>query len=169
VRTRRHLPLEIALLGGLLAACSAATPDTAAGSGITIANVWARATTTGSPVGAAYFTLRNGGPDPDVLLSVASPAAQLAELHRTSVEQDVVRMRPAGQIEIGAGQTLAAEPGGLHVMLAGLHAPLVEGTKVPLELAFRLAGTLAVEITVRPATIGAMQHGHADQDDHASH
>jgi copper(I)-binding protein len=54
-------------------------------------------------------------------------------------------------------------------MLAGLHAPLVEGTKVPLELAFRLAGTLAVEITVRPATIGAMQHGHADQDDHASH
>jgi len=115
---------------------------------------------------AAYFTIRNGGPASDVLLGVASPAAQQSELHRTSSEQGMARMRPAGEIQIGAGQTLTAEPGGLHVMLKGLHAPLLQGAKVPLDLTFRHAGTIAVEITVRPATIGAMHHDHADHDHH---
>lgn len=174
------------LLGGLLVACSSAAPDpdaaadaarmprgdgahgpapghAAAGPGIAIADAWARATAPGSTVGAAYFTLRNDGPGSDVLLSVASAAAQSAELHRTSVEHDVARMRPAGEIGIGPGHTLAAEPGGLHVMLTGLHAPLVEGTQVPLELTFRHAGTMTVAVTVRPAATGGMLLGHTEQ------
>jgi copper(I)-binding protein len=36
-------------------------------------------------------------------------------------------------------------------MLTGLQAPLAAGTKVPMELTFRHAGTLAVEVEVRPA------------------
>jgi copper(I)-binding protein len=102
-------------------------------------------------VGAAYFTIRNGGPGPDVLLAVSSPAALRSELHRTSTEQGMARMRPPGAVEIAAGQSITAQPGGLHVMLTGLQAPLAAGTKVPMELTFRHAGTLAVEVEVRPA------------------
>lgn len=171
-----RLPLAL-LLPGLLAACGPTGPEGNPGApsaaaalpaGISVTEAWARATPQGATVGAAYFTLRNSGPGSDVLLSVSSPVAERAELHRSSAEQGMSRMRPAGAVELGNGQSLVAEPGGLHVMLMGLRQPLVEGELVPLTLEFRDAGTMIVRVSVRPATSGALQ-GQSDGADHADH
>ena len=134
------------LLGALVlvsAPLPAAKPDA-----VVVAHAWARATPPGARVGAAYFTIENPG-KADVLLAIASPAAARAELHRTTLENGMSRMRPAGEVVIAAGATVKVEPGGLHVMLMDLKAPLVAGTTVPLQLTFRNAGTVTVQAEVQ--------------------
>ncbi len=48
-------------------------------------------------------------------------------------------------------------PGGLHVMLIDLTAPLQPGQTIPLTLRFEKAGEVTVQVAVRPA--GASGHG----------
>jgi copper(I)-binding protein len=144
----------------LLSACQNRS-DTAPPAGLVVTGAWARATPV-TTVGAAYFSIANHGAEPDTLLAVASPVAGRAELHRTLTEDGVVRMRPAGQVAIPAGQVVKAEPGGLHVMLHELAAPLAPGDAVPLALTFARAGTVTVTLEVRAAT-GLAHYRHAGQ------
>lgn len=138
--------------------------------GLHVESAWARATLPGSAVSAAYFTVRNGNALPDVLLQVASPVAGRVELHRTVTEEGMARMRPAGEVQVDAGQSLHAEPGGLHVMLMELQGPLAEGATLPLSLVFRDAGTVVVDAQVRgtAGTAGTPDpaHDHAHDADH---
>jgi copper(I)-binding protein len=126
-------------------------PAPGPGPGIIVTGAWARAAPQGVAVGAAYFVITNQGRQADTLVSISSPAAATVELHRTTVENGVSRMRPAGQPAIAPGETLKAEPGQLHVMLKGLSHPLVAGTRVPLVLTFRRAGPITVQMDVNPA------------------
>jgi periplasmic copper chaperone A len=122
---------------------------------LTVTGAWARATPPGLTVGGAYFTLVNHGTQPDTLVSISTPVAATAALHRTALENGLSTMRAAGQITIAPGATLKAEPGGLHVMLMGLKSPLVAGSKVPLTLTFRLAGAITVQVAVQPLNPGS--------------
>jgi copper(I)-binding protein len=104
------------------------------------------------------MTLRNRGAAPDRLIAAASPVARVVELHTHIREGEVMRMRPVPDIPVPAGQTVELRPGGLHVMLIGLTAPLVEGARVPLTLRFERAGEVAVDLAVEAA--GARGAGH---------
>jgi len=65
------------------------------------------------------------------------------------MEGNVMRMRElANGLEIAPGATVTLAPGGLHMMMMGLKAPLKQGEKVPLTLVFEKAGTIDVEIAV---------------------
>jgi hypothetical protein len=57
-------------------------------------------------------------------------------------------MRPVGAIGIPAGAVVALVPSGYHVMLVGLHQPLVAGGNFPLTLSFAKAGKIEVEVSV---------------------
>ncbi len=116
---------------------------------------WARASIGQARTGAAYLTLNNGGEAVDRLLSVATPAAKHAGLHTHLMEAGVMKMRPLEGIEVAPGAPTVLRPGGLHVMLMGLKAPLVEGESFPLTLTFERAG--AIEVQVRIQGIGAME------------
>lgn len=116
---------------------------------------WARASIGQAKTGAAYLTLNNGGEAVDRLLSVATPAAKRAGLHTHLMDAGVMKMRPVEAIEVAPGAPTVLRPGGLHVMLMGLAAPLMEGESFPLTLTFEQAG--AVEVEVRIQGIGAME------------
>jgi periplasmic copper chaperone A len=58
-------------------------------------------------------------------------------------------MREVEAIELPGGQTVVLEPGGLHVMLLGLTAPLEVGTTFDLTLTFESAGERTVAVEVR--------------------
>ncbi len=118
---------------------------------LTIEQAWARASIGAARAGAAYLTIVNRGAALDRLVSVATPVAKRAGLHRTLTEGGVLKMRPAGAIDIPPGAT-GLEPGGLHVMLMGLKAPLVEGESFPLTLTFERAGPLEVTVAILSAT-----------------
>ena len=52
------------------------------------------------------------------------------------------------------------EPGGIHLMLMGLTAPLKKGESVPLTLTFAKAGAATVQLEVAPIGAAAPAAGH---------
>ena len=141
-------------LATLVAACGEpppATPDLA------IQEAWVRPaalpeTAGGAPVNsAAYLVVENRGGAPDRLLGVGFSGASRVELHESFVDSTgVARMRRVEGIDVGAGAEARLEPGGLHVMLMGLRAPLVAGDSVDLVLRFERSGERTVRAEVRP-------------------
>ena len=120
---------------------------------LVIESVWARASIGTARPAAAYLTIVNRGRTADRLVAVTSPAAKRAMMHRTVREGGIMRMRPAGTVPIPAGATVSFAPGGLHIMLMGLKAPLSKGGTVRLTLVFARAGRATV--TARIAGPGA--------------
>jgi periplasmic copper chaperone A len=154
--TRR---LVLLALAGACLAAKATSP-------IVISEAWARATPAGIPVAAGYLTIENRSKQADTLLSVSSPIAAQAGLHRTTEDNGMARMRPSDGVVIPAGGIVKIEPGGLHIMLTGLIRPLVAGTNVPLVLTFRQAGAITVQMPVRATTTAPEPAAHVG---HANH
>jgi copper(I)-binding protein len=129
---------------------------------IDIGHPYARPTREGQMVGAGYLKLANKGPV-DRLVSATSPAAGSVEIHSMSMEGDVMKMRQVDAIELATGQTVELKPGGYHLMLMGLKAPLKVGEKFPLTLKFEKAGEVVVTIKVeepKPQPDAAAVHSH---------
>lgn len=136
----------------------AAAPAFADASGIHIDQVWARATPGNAKTGAIYLTITNTGTTPDTLEGAAStPAAAHADLHEMKMENGVMEMRPVPSLTIAPGKSVVLAPGGYHVMLTGIKAPLKEGQTVPLTLTFAHAGPQ--QVTASIAKVGAMHAG----------
>ena len=150
--TRRAALLGLAL--ATLSGMSAAAPPVA------VEAAWARATVPGQPAGGAFLRLRNRG-GADRLMAASSPAAAEVELHEMAMDGDVMRMRQVEGIALPAGGTVELQPGGLHLMLTGLKAPLKAGSRVPLTLRFEKAGELAVQVEVKAATAVPKAHEHS--------
>lgn len=146
--------LLVALTGAI--ALPAHAHDYTAGD-IVIGHPWSRAAAANG-TGAGFMTLRNTGSQPDRLLSASSTIARTVELHTHVRDGDVMRMRPVADIPVPAGQTVELRPGGFHVMLIGLTAPLRQGTQVPLTLRFERAGEVRVELSVEAAGARGGQH-----------
>ena len=132
------------LLALALLSCSPAAPEPPR---IAVEGAWARATLAGKPSSAAYFTVINGGAGDDVLTGVTSRNGT-AELHSTSMDGGIMRMRKLDRLPVPAGATVRLEPGGAHVMLTGLREPLAAGQGVELTLRFEKSQqqTVAAEI-----------------------
>jgi hypothetical protein len=99
--------------------------------------------------GAAYLTLANTGSSDDRLLSVTADVAQMAELHETKEQGGMMEMSPVEFITVPANGQVELKPGGLHIMLMGLSAPLDTGDQVTLTLKFERAGEITVAAEVR--------------------
>jgi periplasmic copper chaperone A len=149
------------LVAGLawLGAAGAAEPS------IHIVDAWARATPPGVENGAVYCEIQNRG-RADKLLGARSSAARGAEIHASVSENGVVEMRRIEALAVGAGASVELEPGGTHVMLVGLAAPLVPGAKLALTLVFEAAGEIAVEVPVVDARAAPAAHGHEHEHEH---
>ncbi len=149
--------MAVAVLAFLLVAASEkpAIVDDASVASVTVKQPWARDSAGRSRVGVAYLTIVNDGIAPDRLLTVSTPAAKRASLHRSVIRDGIARMRLVDTIDIPPGAELALEPGGLHVMLMGLEAPLKRGQSFPLSLVFERAGEIDVEVEVlKPGSMG---------------
>ena len=140
----------------------------AAAAEIEVEDPWARASLGRAPNSAAYMTIRSDAPDR--LLGASSPVAERVELHSTTMEGEIARMRPLESLEVAPDRPANLRPGGTHLMLMGLRARLSEGETFPLELTFEQAGTVEIEAEVRGlgATTGA-GHGSGHGGGHGTH
>jgi hypothetical protein len=132
-----------ALIGPTLAfgaASAAAAPPI-------VTDAWIRATPPGAVTAAAYLTIASAGAG-DRLVSAASPAAGTVEIHTTVTQAGSQHMTSAAELVVPAGGSVRLEPGGQHLMLIGLKAPMVPGTTVALSLRFAEAGTVAIDVPV---------------------
>ncbi|MBA3518367.1 MAG: copper chaperone PCu(A)C [Rhizobiales bacterium] len=158
---RFFLPAATAMALTLAAAISyARSAETSAGD--LVVSAWARATPPGAQVAAAYVNVENRGGSADRLLAARSPAANSVSLHATVEENGVATMRPVDDPVIPAGGTLEMRPGGAHLMLTDLQAPLKEGETLSLTLSFETAGELTVEAAVAPVGAAAPADTHHD-------
>jgi len=120
---------------------------------------WSRATPGNSKIGAGYFTVTNTGSTPDTLVSAATANSDHVEIHEMAMKDGVMTMRPVAKgVTIAPGKSVNFAPGGYHLMLMGLKAPLKQGDKVPVTLQFEKAGKVGVTLDVQG--IGA-QHAPA--------
>jgi copper(I)-binding protein len=124
---------------------------------------WARATVVGQKGTGAFMKLT--APEGATLLSGASPAAGVVEIHEMAMEGNVMRMRALPQgLALPAGKSVELKPGGYHVMLMDLKQQLKAGEKVKLDLQFELKDrkrvTQVIEVEVRsaPPMGGMPQH-----------
>jgi len=129
----------------LLAACGQnGEPD------IQLGNAWARPTRGDAP-GAVYVAINNKGAADDRLTGAFTDHAAMAMVHQSELVDGVATMRMAGEINIPAGSRIEMVPGGTHIMLEGLRAPLKTGDSFDLVLKFRKSGDRNVTVDVTKA------------------
>ena len=131
----------------------------AADSNISVEHAWARPTATSVANGAAYLTIKNTGEADDTLTGAETSAAAKAELHESSMEGGVMKMRPLGDVTVPAGGSVEFKPGGKHIMLLGLKAPLMAGQSFTLTLHFKNAGAQTVNVDVADKAPAASMGG----------
>lgn len=132
-------------VSALLSVSILATGCTQEARSIAISEAWAPATPPNATVAAAYMRIE--ARDGDVLLGASSPAAARVEMHRTSEEAGMMKMRPIDSLIIST-QPVALSPNGAHFMLIDLKAPLAAGTMLDMTLRFERAGEVPVEVAV---------------------
>lgn len=136
--------------------------DTKAGT-LEIVQPWARATPPGAAVGGGYLTIVNHGTEPDTLTGGTSPVSEKVEVHEMSMDNGIMRMQKLTDgLTIPPGETVTLAPGGYHLMLTKLKAPLKEGSEVPVTLTFAKAGEVPVTLTVESIGAKAPSGGMAD-------
>lgn len=116
---------------------------------LTATGAWIRTPPPGSPVMAGYVTLSNAGKREVRFARVESAGFGAIEIHEMRELDGLMRMRPVPSIVVQPGDTVALEPGGLHLMLFRPSVELVEGAKVELNLMLDAGGSQTIEFEVR--------------------
>jgi copper(I)-binding protein len=159
--TVRRLATMMAF-GLFVATTSALAADAKVGD-LVITHPFATPTPPGAKTGGAYLRkVENTGKTPDALVSASSTAADRVEIHTMTMDGDVMRMRDVKSVPIAPGRAIMMSPPmGYHLMLVGLHAPLVAGQTIPLTLQFEHAGRVDVTVDVEAKQADSMmQHMH---------
>jgi len=135
---------------------------------VDVKEAWARATVPGQKATGAFMKIT--AKDGAKLVSVSSPVAGVSEVHEMKMDGDVMKMRAvAGGLDLPAGKAVELKPGGYHVMLMDLKAPLQKDSTIPMTLVFKDAKGVETrtELTVpvamaapgaKPADMPAMDH-----------
>ncbi|MBS1216062.1 MAG: hypothetical protein H6R20_1036 [Proteobacteria bacterium] len=135
------------LIRGVLACALFAVAGTAGAQVVEVKDPWARATAPGQKAGGVFMQLKSAGGG--ALVAAESPAANVVEIHEMAMEGNVMRMRAIPKLDLPAGQTVELKPGGYHVMLIDLKAPLKKGDMVPVKLKVQGKDGKPAEIEVK--------------------
>ena len=132
--------------------------------GVDIEGAWARTSPAMATSGAAYMDLTASEDDALLSASVDPSIAGTVEVHEVvpvdSMSDDTMSddtmegmgemtMQPVERIDLPAGETVSLAPGGYHIMLLDLAAPLEVGQTFDITLTFENAGEEAVTVEVR--------------------
>jgi hypothetical protein len=162
---------SMTLWGGLAAWGVAATVWAQAAAPVAVSDAWVRPTVAQQKATGAFMQLT--AQVPLKVVAASSPVAGVTEIHEMAMDRDVMRMRAVPALALPAGQTVALKPGGYHVMLMDLKAPVKAGDVVPLTLTLEGADgqrqTLEVKATARAAAAAAGAHDHGSHGSHGGH
>ena len=152
----------LAALPLLLAACSASAE-------LTVEDPWVRSNPNG--MGAAYMVITAPEDDELVAASVDPSIAGTVEVHEVAMQDGAMRMQEVAGIPLPAGEAVALEPGGYHLMLLDMPRVLAAGTEVDVTLTFASGTEVTVTAVVREDTpedgmddMEGMDHGGMDMD-----
>ena len=149
----------------VLSSCGSPAPaDRQMAGAVSVHDQWASAGD--GRMAAVFGTLVNAGPREARIVSGSSPAAGMVEVHEVTGPTGAKTMRPKdGGLVLPPGGSHDLVPGGDHLMLMDLPAPLSAGTDVELTLQFEDGSTLPITVQVRDFA-GADENY---RPDHGSH
>ena len=167
-RPTRRAALAAALLLPLAACSSDPSDGSEAGGaasdgggtsaeGLTLVDPWVKAAEEGMT--SAFGTLTNATGRALQLISASTPSAGMVELHETMGDGSggMSMQEKEGGFPVPDGGELVLEPGGNHLMLMDLAAPLRPGDEVELTLQCEDGTELVVTATVKDFA-GAQEH-----------
>jgi copper(I)-binding protein len=158
------IKLALAAAALSLAACNPSEPAKApaaetptATAAVTATDAWCRPSPNGAKAGGCYVTLT--AETDDRLTGGSTPRAASLQVHEMKTENGMMKMAElTAGLPLPAGQAVALAPGGNHLMLIGLTAPLVAGDTVPLTFQFASAPAITVQAQVRQPAMEGMDH-----------
>ncbi len=161
MQTSQHIRRRCAVVAALISMLSSGGAALAADA-VSVSNPWVRATVPGQSVAGAYMDITAKART--ALVAVESPVAGKAEMHTTTMDGGVMRMRPLEKLELPANKTVNLKPGGYHVMLIDIKRELKAGERVPLTLTLQDSkggkSTLKLDAEVRAGAAGHMNMPH---------
>lgn len=98
---------------------------------------------------AAFVEVRNLGGKDQAIIKATSPVANIIELHTSTEENGVHKMRPVQEIVAPAQGAVHLKSGGYHVMLIDLKEDLVVGQQIPVTLELEGGDTLEMTYEVK--------------------
>ncbi|HEX2808642.1 MAG TPA: copper chaperone PCu(A)C [Kineosporiaceae bacterium] len=158
-RTTRTVALtsSVLLTGALLAACgassaatgpasasaSAAAATSTAAAGVVLKDAWVKSAPNGMT--ALFGTFTNPTARDITVVSGTTSAASKIELHEVVMVDGAMKMRPkTGGFLVRAHGTHELKPGGDHLMMMGLTAPIKAGDTVTATLSLNDGSTVAI-------------------------
>jgi copper(I)-binding protein len=126
---KKILKLFLFFIAFLIASEIFAAPD------IKIENAWVASTEEGDDMSVAYMSLLSH--EDLVLTSITSPTIKIIEMHNTTLEKGITKMRMTHEIKIDHDKTFEFKTGGSHLMLMDFKGPLKAGQKVKMTLHFK--------------------------------
>ncbi|MFJ3958876.1 copper chaperone PCu(A)C [Arthrobacter sp. NPDC090010] len=174
--TKKTNAFIISAASAALLALSACTPPstadagstTQAASALSISEPWVKAAPSGMT--AAFGVVKNSSGKELTVVSVATPASAMAELHETVMSANGgMQMRAKeGGFTIPAGGALTLEPGGNHIMLMKLNKAYQAGDEIPFELKTSDGEVLSFTAQVKDFS-GAKENYAPGHGDHSGH
>ncbi|MCG6965989.1 MAG: copper chaperone PCu(A)C [Chromatiaceae bacterium] len=141
----------------LVLACTTGAYADSIADKVTVSDPYVRAIPPVVKTTAAFMQLQSSDSVERFLVGASSPAAGIVELHMHTMDNGVMRMRQIPHIHLPPGQVVSLQPGGLHVMLFDVKAPLNPGDQIPITLTFEDGSTKQISAVVRPVD-GMMRH-----------
>jgi periplasmic copper chaperone A len=173
----RRLVATTLLTVAALALAACGDDGDGGGGAVSVEGAWARTSPAMVNVGAAYMVLESDDGDRLLSASVDPSVAGKVEIHETMMMGGAdttmgdmgaettmgdmgaettmaegggaMSMQPIDSLELPAGEAVALEPGGYHLMLLQLAEPLESGDTIEITLTFETAGEQTVEAEVR--------------------
>jgi copper(I)-binding protein len=129
---------------------------------VKVENAWARASVAESAGFRGLYA--PDGPGAAQARRCGNHGRRRGRVHEMKMEGDVMRMRAIEALDLPQGVAVDLKPGGYHLMLQRLKAPLVKDSQVPVTLVFKDAkgavSRLSLQLPVRVAAPAAAGAGH---------
>ena len=138
------------LIGLALVACG---PSETTDTGIVISDARIQAPLKGKTTTAGYLEVTNLSKVDDALIGVESPIAETVEVHQSSQEDGLIKMRRQVSVDLKAGESIEFKPGSYHLMLFG-----VDLSDQPQDAALTFKFKHAPTVTIIADITGAGAH-----------
>lgn len=132
-----------------LLSCLAMTACAEGDAALEVTDAYVRQPPPGMKMTAGFATLRNPGSEKVVLTGASGEGFGSVSIHRTEVVDGVARMRSVSQLEIGPGESVALEPGGLHLMLMGAKGAVAAEETISITLMLSDGSEQVIDMPVR--------------------
>ncbi len=118
---------------------SASASSSSAACPLTVSDAWVKAADTGMT--AAFGTVANSGSEEATITAASTPAAGMTQLHETVDVNGTMEMKQVEHFHVPANGSFTLAPGGNHIMLMNIPAPIKPGQDVTITLTCEGGGT----------------------------